>query len=248
MSVHSHSLWLAALGAVGLGLGQTAWASEPAAPAAPSAAATAAPPAMVTPTQEARARMEQRWTDAMAERDRRYEELRKRAAELGFEMPEAPWRYNPQWPDLPPWDRPGRMLTPEERMALREKRWEELRARAAQQGIDWPATPPWQAAQQRRQETQERFEQYRAIVEQLTPEQKQAIEALYGPLPSTPDLVPPFGAPGPAWGPGWDDCPYHGRNCGCDRPAHPRLMPWWSQPTPPEPPQAPSATPAPATN
>jgi len=259
MIAKPNPLWLAALGAVGLGWGQIALAADHVAPAAPAAAAApaapvmpaapSAPPALMTPDQEARARMEQRWTDAAAERDRRYEELRKCAAKLGFEMPEAPWQQSPQWPDMPPLERPAR-LTPEERIALREKRWEEMRARAAQQGIEWPETPPWKAAQQRRQQLRERFDQYRATLDQLSTEQKQALEALYGPLPSAPDQVPPFGMPGPAygWGPGWDDCPQHpGRNCGCDLPGYPPMMPrWLSQPTPPAAPQPPAAPSAPA--
>jgi hypothetical protein len=71
-------------------------------------------------------------------------------------------------------------MTPEDWMAQREQRWEEMRARAAEQGMELPETPPWEAAQQRRKEMLERYNAYRATIEAMTDEQKEAISALFG--------------------------------------------------------------------
>jgi len=119
------------------------------------------------------------------------------------------------------------IMTPEERAAMRETRWKEMRARAAARGVELPETPPWVAAEQRRKEAQEQFEKYRKTVEALTPEQREAAQALYGfggpqmqepdwpqpPMP--PQMQMPRGGygygPGPQGGdPGYGYGPYQG--------------------------------------
>ncbi|MBB1075454.1 hypothetical protein HUU62_13660 [Rhodoferax sp. 4810] len=221
-----------AFATLGVAAAPLAFAADatPAAPA-PAAATTtqAAPPA--SPADAARAQMEQRHAEARAERDRRYEELRKYAAGLGFEMP-----------DLPASPERMQRMTPEERMAMREKRWQEARARAAAQGIDMPETPPWKAAAERRQAMKEQFDKYRATLDQLTAEQKEAVEAVFGPLPGK-NGFPRHGFPR-----NWDDvpCPNHapmgGNWQGPPRDMMPPMgMPYYpAMPQPPAPPAAPT--------
>jgi hypothetical protein len=105
-------------------------------------------------------------------------------------------------------------MTPEERQAMREQRWEEMRARAAERGMELPETPPWEAAEQRRKEMLERYNQYRATIEAMTDEQKEAISALFNNArrPTVPQAMPPhyghpqgYGPMGPAMEPGNDD-------------------------------------------
>jgi hypothetical protein len=180
---------------------------EPAATPAP-AAAPAEPATPATGADAMRAQMEQRHAEAMAERDKRYADLRQRAAEVGLELPETPpWAQNGM-PDMPtppamrddmtarPAQMPPRM-TPEERQALREQRWEEMRARAAERGVELPETPPWEAAEQRRKELLERYDQYRATIEAMTDEQKEAISALFNNArrPMAPQAMPYYGHP-----------------------------------------------------
>ena len=219
----SRFVTLASATALTLALGQ-ALAEQPAAPAPaaqpdPAAAAPEAPPAPPAPVaapesgaDAAQAAMEQRWAEAMAEREKRWEAMRARAAEQGMELPETPpWAQGgmPQMPAAPSMPEGMPMMpqgfskmTPEERRALREKRWEEMRARAAEQGMEFPETPPWEAAEQRRQEMMERYTEYRNIIEAMTDEQKEAISALFG------GYRGPMGGPGmgpgmrPGMGPG----------------------------------------------
>jgi hypothetical protein len=71
-------------------------------------------------------------------------------------------------------------MTREEFESMRQKRWEAMRERAAEMGRELPETPPWEAAEQRRKEWLEKYEAYRAIIEAMTDEQKEAIAALFG--------------------------------------------------------------------
>ncbi|WP_295384807.1 hypothetical protein [uncultured Thiodictyon sp.] len=100
-------------------------------------------------------------------------------------------------------------MTPEERRAAREAHWKEMRARAAEHGVELPETPPWVASEQRRKAAQERFEQYRKTVEALTPEQREAAQALFGPggrrsmppMPEMPEMPPMPSRGGYGYGP-----------------------------------------------
>jgi hypothetical protein len=210
-------LMLASAATMSLALGQAS-AETPAPQAAPettqqpAAAPAAAPAEAATGAEAMRAKMQQRHAEAMAERDKRYVELRQRAAEVGLELPETPPWAQQGMPDMPtppamlgdPMSRPAPMapklaetMTPEELQAMREERWEAMRARAAERGMELPETPPWEAAEQRRKERLERYEQYRAIIEAMTDEQKEAISALFNNAcrPMPPQAMPYYRHP-----------------------------------------------------
>ena len=120
------------------------------------------------------------------------------------------------------------MMTPEERAAMRETHWKEMRARAVARGVELPETPPWVAAEQRRKEAHEQFEKYRKTVEALTPEQLEAVRAMFGAggpqlqdsdwsMPPMPPMPPrrPMGRGGYGYGPqggypGYGPGPYQG--------------------------------------
>jgi hypothetical protein len=96
-----------------------------------------------------------------------------------------------------------RNMTPEERQALREQHWKEMRARAAERGIEMPETPPWVAAEQRYKAAKEQFEKYRKTVEEMTPEQLEAARAMFGRGGSMPPMGqrPPMPQGGNGYGP-----------------------------------------------
>jgi hypothetical protein len=174
-----------------------------------------------------REKMEKRHAEAMAERNKRYAELRKHAAEVGLELPETPPWEQTGMPDMPAMPampegmstrmmpRPAQM-TDEDREAMRQQRWEAMRARAAERGMELPETPPWEAAEQRRKEMQERFEQYRATIDAMTEEQKEAIKAIFGgsraPMERPP--MPHYGMP----------CGQYGHDCS--QGYGPGMAPW----------------------
>lgn len=189
--------------------------AEPANKPAPAAAPTAVP----APDNTARAKAEERRAAMTAEREKRYEELRARAAEIGLALPETPpWESAdrpaiPEPPAMP--ERRGmspedmeamrqqrqamreqmRSMTPEERRAIRDAHWQQMRAEAAERGIEMPETPPWAEAEQRRKEMEEQFETYRKTVEAMSEEQIEAARALFGSAPPMPEgpRMPPYG-------------------------------------------------------
>jgi hypothetical protein len=163
----------------------------------PKAGAAAKEPA-ASPESEyetAHERMEKKRSEMMEARKRRYEELRERAAEVGLELPETPpWEQAgmepPEMP-TPPWKAMSseerqaewekmRKISAEERAAMREKRWEELRERAKNEGFDLPETPPWKQAQERREAMRAKWAEYRKLVDDMSPEQKEAARAIFG--------------------------------------------------------------------
>ncbi|AFL75246.1 hypothetical protein [Thiocystis violascens] len=259
MTVTKPFLPLASSAALVLALTQTlsapsATAAEPqpaptkaAEPAAPAPYPASAKPADATPTpaETARAEAKERRAAMLAERKKRYDELRASAAEMGVEMPESPpWETLPemavphdmrnednaamnQWRE----DMRARMqermraITPEERQAMREERWKRMRADAAERGIEMPETPPWEEAEKRRQEMEKRFEEYRKTVEQMTDEQREAAQALFGRTPERMSRPMPYPDAGPAqesWGyPG--DGAYRNAPRGM---MHPHMMPY----------------------
>ncbi len=178
-------------------------AAAPAEPA-PTTEAAAAPTeaaAPPTPAEVARQRSEQRRADAMEQRGLRYEELRQRAAMSGVELPETPpWEQTvpPEMPSFPAMpsgvsdkgmmsaeERAAqidkmRSMTPEERMAQREAHWAKMRERAAERGIELPETPPWKAAMERRKAMQEQWDAYRKTIEEMSDEQREAAQAVFG--------------------------------------------------------------------
>jgi len=204
-------LSLVSVATLALALAQPAHAEgEPAASAtaaaAPATEAPAAAPA-ASPTAEpmshpaaSDAAMDQRRAEMDAERNRRYAELRTRAAEMGVDLPETPpWEQSamarpemPRMPGMTPDERRAQMermrnMTPEERAAARAENYKQLRERAAAQGIQLPETPPWEQAQQRRKAMQEKWEAYRKEVEAMTDAQREAARAIFGGAPG-PDV------------------------------------------------------------
>jgi hypothetical protein len=249
-------------------------AVEPANEAAPAAPATAdvpadasadasvdASPAAPTPREAARAKAEERRAAMMAEREKRYEELRARAAEIGLALPETPpWDSTdrPQMPEPPALpERRGMSaedmeamreqrrvmreqmlsMTPEERRAMRDAHWQQMRADAAERGIEMPETPPWAEAEERRKEMEERFEAYRKTVEAMSEEQIEAARALFGsppPMPEMPRMPPQGGYEPPSYGYGYG--PQGGYPGGMPYPSerggmgHPHMMPDYGTP------------------
>ncbi|MCG6940433.1 MAG: hypothetical protein LJE69_04190 [Thiohalocapsa sp.] len=213
---------------------------------APAAPAAEAAPAPAGPGDAARAEMQKRMEAAMAERNKRYEELRKRASEVGLDLPESPpWAQAgmpqqqagmyeppagmgeppamPEGMPMPGYEAPEyKPMTREEFDAMRKERWEAMRERAAEMGRELPETPPWEAAEQRRKEMMEKYEQYRATIEAMTDEQKEAISALFG---STAGAGPMGGCP--RWHGTWQRgrMPYYGMGPG----AWPGMMPMPSE-------------------
>ncbi len=193
--------------------------------AEPAAAAPPPPPAGLAAAME---RMEKKHAEMMKERKRRYEDLRQRAAEVGLELPETPpWEEAgmepPKMPTPPtppssmtsPWTSMSaeqrraewekmRNMTAEDREAMREKRWQELRKRAKEQGVELPETPPWKQAEEQREAMKAKWEAYKKTVEGLTPEQKEAAQAIFGrggrPMPPPMPMEAPcggnYGGPG----------------------------------------------------
>lgn len=182
---------------------------ETAAPPAPeaSAADTVQTPetgTSVGPADSAQSRAEARRAERDVERNRQYQDLRQRAAEVGLELPETPpWEEArasmPEVPEMPPsYGGPSaperealrqrfqamrekmQNMSPEERKAMREAHWKEMRERAAERGVETPETPPWEDAEKRFKEAQERFEQYRKTIDEMSAEQLEAARAIFG--------------------------------------------------------------------
>jgi hypothetical protein len=165
------------------------------------------------------ARIRKKEAKMLKDRDRRYQDLRKRAAEVGLDLPETPpWEQPgmepPEMPmppgkATPPWTPMSsaerqkewekiRNMTPEEREAMREERWQEMRKRAKAQGVDLPETPPWKEAEKRRAAARAKWQVYQKIVDGLTPEQKEAARAVFGSggrraMPPAMPMEPPCG-------------------------------------------------------
>jgi hypothetical protein len=182
------SLPRASAAALALVLSQTtpsrdARAEEPPAPPAQAAQAPetrvaqqTAQPTPATPAEAARARADEARTAMEETRKKRYQALRASAAELGVDLPETP----PWESSMPGMPEPMHAMTAEERRAMWESRWQQRRKDAAAHGIDLPETPPWVEAEKRHQAMREQFERYRQTVEQMSKEQREAAQAVFG--------------------------------------------------------------------
>jgi hypothetical protein len=254
-------------------MGQSAIA-DPQAAAAP--APEAAPAAAPSPADAARAQADERRAAMRAEREKRYEELRARALEIGLALPETPPWETVEAPPMPPMpempampgmpempampDRRGmspedfeamrkerqamrekmQSMTPEERQAAREEHWKKMRAEAAERGIELPETPPWVAAEQRRQEMQAQFEKYRQAIDSMTEEQREAARAIFGGMPPMPE-APAMPAYGPPRGYGYNPhLGYPGGGMGPGGMGPDPMMMGPGGPMPEAPPQAPA--------
>lgn len=168
-------------------LTQPLLAEEAAATGEEPAAATAAPAETAEPlapiesapaSSASEAAMEERWR----EREARYADLKQRAKEAGVMLPdEPPWKSAGmgQRPDMS--ERMQRHqammeMTPEERMAAREKHYEEMRARAKERGIEMPETPPWEA---RQSAMDEEWAKHQAVIDGMSDEERAACHAMH---------------------------------------------------------------------
>jgi len=205
-------------------------AEQPAAEAAaaapaPEASAEAAPAASAEesaakPADYGRMTMEERWKA----REKRYEELKKRAEEAGVMLPERPPWQDREAMMAPPPEMQKRMehmkkmqaMTPEERDAYRMERYEEMRERAAEIGIELPENPPWK---DRRAKMDEEWAKQQEIIKGMTDEERAACHAMHrrhmmemgpGPMKRGPGMYPPrpnYDAPSPGYG-GYGPYPY----------------------------------------
>jgi hypothetical protein len=162
--------------------------------------------------------MEEKHAQMMQERRRRYEELRQQAAQVGVDLPatppweqseaEGPEQMGAPWTSMSSEERQKewkqiRKKAVQELEAMREKHWQDLRERAKEQGIELPETPPWKAAEERRQAMRKKWEEYRNVVNNMSQEQKEAAQAVFG---SAGRSLPP--PPGPMGGEMPMEAPY----------------------------------------
>ncbi|MEJ2622430.1 MAG: hypothetical protein P8163_19915 [Candidatus Thiodiazotropha sp.] len=131
------------------------------------------------PAKDAEDGYAQRWQV----REARYQELRQRAEEAGVMLPaHAPWRA-PQMASSRSMSDQRRQhhekmmsMSPEERDAYRQERYQMMREQAQQQGIEMPETPPWVA---RKQAMEAEWEKHQAVIEGMTDEERAACHAMH---------------------------------------------------------------------
>jgi hypothetical protein len=121
----------------------------------------------------------QRWQD----REARYQELRQRAEEAGVMLPaHPPWRASQMESNRPMADQRRQhhekmmSMSPEERDAYRQERYQKMREQAQQQGIEMPETPPWVA---RQKAMEEEWAKHQAVIEGMTDEERAACHAMH---------------------------------------------------------------------
>lgn len=146
----------------------------------------------------------QRW----AERNARYQELRGRAQELGVDLP-----ANPPWGDAPApraddkaYQEARAKRMEEQRTRMNEK-YQQMKERAKERGMELPDTKPWENREQWQAEMQqkmkERREMMRKHMESMTDEQREMCHLMHsgsGPAPGYWGDAPEY-APGPGpWG------------------------------------------------
>lgn len=135
--------------------------------------------------------------DLDALREQHYQEMRERVKARGGDMPE-----------IPPWKAAGmseqerraqmeqmRNLSPAERQAQHEAMWQRMRERAKQRGVELPEACPMGLPGTGRLSQQER-EQYQGIVDQMSPEQREAARAIFGAPPHHCLMASPWGGQG----------------------------------------------------
>ena len=164
-----------------------------------------------------------------AVREQRYQQMRERAKAHGTEMPETPpWKLATDEERREHREKMSEM-TPAERRTYRQEIWNKMRERAKEQGFDVSDTGPWQQPPPGPWLSEDARERYQAILDQMTPEQREAAQAIYG-SPMPPRMTPPewasqrptdygpqgygygYGAPPPK-GTGCPSAPGRGREC-----------------------------------
>ncbi|MCG7898163.1 MAG: hypothetical protein JAY85_06860 [Candidatus Thiodiazotropha weberae] len=121
----------------------------------------------------------QRWK----ERESRYQELRSRAEEAGVMLPaHPPWHLSQMETNRPSADERRQHhekmmnMSPEERDAYRQERYQKMREQAQQQGVEMPETPPWVA---RQKAMAEEWAKHQAVIEGMTDEERAACHAMH---------------------------------------------------------------------
>jgi pyruvate/2-oxoglutarate dehydrogenase complex dihydrolipoamide acyltransferase (E2) component len=199
-------------------------ASEPeAAPEAKPEEKPAASPekSAAESTDYGRMTMQERWKA----REKRYEELKKRAEEAGVMLPDSPpWKdreammaRSPEMQKRMEHMKKMQAMTPEERDAYRMERYEEMRERAAEIGMELPENPPWK---DRQTMMDEEWAKQREIINNMTDEERAACHAMHrrhmmemgpGPMRRGPGMYPPapaYDAPARGYGGGYGPYPY----------------------------------------
>jgi hypothetical protein len=199
-------------------------AAAPESEAAPKAAAPAEK-SSAEPEAYGRMTMEERWKA----REQRYEDLKKRAEEAGVMLPESPpWqdrkammRTHPEMQMQKRMEHRKKMqsMTPEERDAYRLERYQDMRQRAEEIGIDLPETPPWKDLRTR---MDDEWAKQQEVINGMTDEERAACHAMHrrhmqemgpGPGPMNPmmrgqGMYPPPAYEAPAQGYGYGPYPY----------------------------------------
>ncbi len=149
------------------------------------------PVAAATPT--GRGMMEHRRSmqsmeERMNAREKRYEALQKRALESGVLLPDHPtWMDKPEVADLRPSmeERMERMkvlrnMNLDERDAYRLERYQDMRERASEVGLDLPEKPPWKDRPARPELSQDdEWARQQAVIDGMTPEERAACHAMH---------------------------------------------------------------------
>ena len=133
--------------------------------------------------------------DWQARREQAWQAMRERAAQRGVDMPEqGPWNLLSAEEHRAHLEQMRQATSPEERAALRDQHWVEMRERAAAKGVTLPETPPWKEAEQRREAMKARWESYRQVIDQMSAEEREAAEAIFGQIPQPPEMpaMPPM--------------------------------------------------------
>ncbi|MCG7932545.1 MAG: hypothetical protein N0C88_16925 [Candidatus Thiodiazotropha lotti] len=132
---------------------------------------------------EAATAMDDAYTQRWKERETRYQELRNRAEEAGVMLPaHPPWRMSQMEANRPSMDERRQHhekmmnMSPEERDAYRQERYQKMREQAKQQGIEMSETPPWVA---RKKAMEEEWAKHQAVIEGMTDEERAACHAMH---------------------------------------------------------------------
>jgi hypothetical protein len=116
-------------------------------------------------------------------REEQYQALRKRAEEVGVMLPARPPWYSGMGHMMRP-SPEQRMahreemmsMTAEERDAYRKQRYEEVRARAEEMGVEMPQTPPWK---DRQQAADEAWAKHQKVFQGMSDEEREACHAMH---------------------------------------------------------------------
>lgn len=116
-------------------------------------------------------------------RDEQYQALRKRAEGAGVMLPEhPPWHaaqremIRPSMEERMEHRQKMMSMTDEERDAYRQQRYQEMRTRAEEMGMQMPETPPWVA---RRQAMDEEWAKHQEVIKGMSDEERAACHAMH---------------------------------------------------------------------